>query len=311
MVIADPIDARAVDRLSRGPCRVVDATAGPEALAAYLPEAWALVVRSRTKVSERLLAAAPNLRVIARAGVGVDNVDLVAATRRRILVVNTPTAVTTSVAELTVAFALMLVRDLWVAVGMTKGGLWNRGVHGGELADKTVGLIGYGRVGREVGHRLRALGASIVAYDPLLPASPDETPLVPLEELLAQADIVSLHAALTPENHHLLDADRIGRMRRGAFLINLARGALIDEPALLRALDSGQLAGAALDVFEVEPPTGNALLVHPNVLATPHIGASTREAQARAGAQVVDELLRLLGGERPRSLVNTELESRS
>jgi D-3-phosphoglycerate dehydrogenase / 2-oxoglutarate reductase len=310
VVIADPIDPTALELLARGPCHVLDASGDPPTLPAKLGSAWGLVVRSRTKVNGTLLSRAPNLRIVARAGVGVDNVDLKAATARKVLVVNAPTAATTSVAELTVTFALLLVRDLYGTISATKDGRWERGLHGAELYGKTVGLVGYGRIGREVARRLRSFGAVVVAFDPLLPRSPDETPLVSLDDLLARSDIVSLHAALTPENHHLLDAERLARLRRGAYVINVARGALIDEEALLAALTSGQVAGAALDVFESEPPTRTALLTHPRVIATPHLGASTPEAQHRAGVQVAEELLRLLRGEEPLYLVNTEVTSR-
>jgi D-3-phosphoglycerate dehydrogenase / 2-oxoglutarate reductase len=309
VVIADPVNPAALKLLSAGPCQVVDASGDPAKLPKQLGPAWGLVVRSRTKVTDALLAQAPHLKVVARAGVGVDNIDVKAATARKILVVNAPTAATASVAELTVTFALMLVRDLYGAINATKNGQWNRGLHGAELSGKTVGLVGYGRIGREVARRLHAFGASIVAFDPLLPKAPDQTPLLPLEELLGRSDIVSLHAALTPENHHLLNADRLGRLRRGAFVINVARGALIDEEALLAALTSGQVGGAALDVFETEPPTRTALLGHPKVIATPHLGASTPEAQHRAGSQVAEELLRLLNGEQPLYLVNAEVRT--
>jgi D-3-phosphoglycerate dehydrogenase / 2-oxoglutarate reductase len=310
VVIADPVDPAARQTLERGPCRVVDASADPATLPNQLGSAWGLVVRSRTRVTDALLSKAPRLRVVARAGVGVDNVDLAAATARKVLVVNAPTAATTSVAELTVTFVLLLVRDLYPTIQSTKGGKWERGLHGAELAGKTVGLIGYGRIGREVARRVRAFDATVVAFDPLLSRSPDETPLLPLHDVLARSDLVSLHAALTPENHHLLNAERLSRLRPGAFVINVARGALIDEAALLAALHSGQVAGAALDVFETEPPTREALLAHPHVVATPHLGASTPEAQHRAGVQVAEELLRLLRGEEPLYLVNTEVPTR-
>lgn len=310
IVIADPIAPAALQILSEVPSQVVDASADPATLSSYLGSAWGLVVRSRTKVTDALLSQAPQLRVVARAGVGVDNVDLPAATKRKILVVNAPTAATTSVAELAVTFVLLLVRDLYGTIERTKSGQWARGLHGAELAGKTVGLVGYGRIGREVAQRLRGFGASIIAFDPLLPRSPDETPLLLLNELLARSDVVSLHAALTPENHHLLNAERLARLRKGAYVINVARGALIDEEALLTALTSGQIAGAALDVFETEPPTRTALLAHPKVLATPHLGASTPEAQHRAGVQVAEELRRLIRGEEPLYLVNAEVSAR-
>ncbi|MGI0140330.1 MAG: hydroxyacid dehydrogenase [Thermoplasmata archaeon] len=303
VVIADPIDARAIDALRSESCTVLDASSGPVALEAALPEAWAIVVRSRTKVTASLLERAPRLTLIARAGVGVDNVDLGAAAARGIRVVNAPTAATSSVAELTIALALMLVRGLAAAITSTKSGGWERSTRGGELAGRTVGLVGYGRIAREVARRLGPFGARTIAYDPFVTASGDATEMVPFERLLAESDIVSLHAAATPENHHLIDARALAQMRSGAFLLNVARGTLVDEAALLDALRSGRLGGAALDVYEVEPPMNRELLAHPNVIATPHLGASTPEAQRRAGALVVDEVRRALRGEPLQALV--------
>jgi D-3-phosphoglycerate dehydrogenase / 2-oxoglutarate reductase len=308
IVIADPVDAAAAQQLAGGACRVVDASAGAAALEPHLAEAWGLVVRSRTKVTAELLARAPRLRLIARAGVGVDNIDVLEATRRRIRVVNAPTAATQSVAELTVALMLLLIRGLYGPIHATKSGSWNRSTHGHELAGRTIGFVGYGRIARETRNRLRNFGVTVLAHDPFLPSSPDGTALLSLHELLSRSEIVSIHAALTPENTHLLNADRIGRMPRGSYLINVARGALVDEVALLAALESGHLAGAALDVFEVEPPTRTALLEHPHVLATPHLGASTVEAQARAGVHVAEELLRALRHEPLEYQVNPEVK---
>jgi D-3-phosphoglycerate dehydrogenase / 2-oxoglutarate reductase len=303
VVVADPIDAAAVGRLRAGPCRVVDASADPATLPQHLAEAWGLVVRSRTKVTDELLARAPHLRLIARAGVGVDNIDMAAAGRRRIQVVNAPAAATASVAELTVLLALLLVRGIYPQLAGTRAGRWERGTHGRELAGRTVGFVGYGRIAREVARRLAPFGVKCLAFDPFVTAPVDATEIVSLDPLLARSDLVSMHAALTPENRHLLDAAAFGRMRRGAYLINVARGALVDEVALLAALNSGQLAGAALDVLEVEPPMNRALVEHPHVLVTPHVGASTEEAQQRAGADTVDEVLRALRGEPLTALV--------
>jgi D-3-phosphoglycerate dehydrogenase / 2-oxoglutarate reductase len=303
IVIADPIDAAAIDRLRAGPCRVVDASGAPATLPEALARAWGLVVRSRTKVTADLLGHAPKLSIVARAGVGVDNVDLAAATARGIRVVNAPAAATTSVAELTIALYLLLVRGLVPAIVATKGGRWERGAHGRELAGKTVGFVGYGRIAREVARRLETFGASAIAFDPYVPRPVDRTEIVPLDALLARADIVSLHAALTAENRHLLDAAALARMKPGAYLVNVARGPLVDTAALAAALASGRLAGAALDVFEEEPPTDRALLALPNVVPTPHIGAMTAEGQARAGSEVVDDLLRALQGEPLKNLV--------
>ena len=305
VVVADPIDRDALGRLKGGPCRVVDASGDPASLATHLGEAWGLIVRSRTKVTAELLSKAPRLELVARAGVGVDNVDLAAAGARGIRVVNAPAAATVSVAELTVALYLLLVRGLYPSIASTKAGKWERGTHGHELAGRTVGFVGYGRIAREVAHRVAPFGARTVAYDPFVPKAVDFSAIVSLEELLSTSDIVSIHAALTAENHHLLDARAFERMKPGAYLVNVARGALVDEAALLNALSSGHVAGAALDVFEVEPPMNRELLAQPNVIPTPHLGASTTEAQQRAGADTVEEVLRALRGEPLTALVPT------
>jgi D-3-phosphoglycerate dehydrogenase / 2-oxoglutarate reductase len=304
VVIADPIDAASIERLrAAGLCRVADVSTTPEALAAQLPEAWGLVVRSRTKVTAELLAKAPNLSVIGRAGVGVDNVDMGSAGARGIRVFNAPTAATASVAELTVLLLLLLARELYPAIEGTKAGRWPKAGLGSEIEGKTIGFVGYGRIARETARRLGPFRPTLLAFDPFVRSTEDGTQLVALEELLKRSDYVSLHAALTKENHHLLDAARIASMKQGARIVNVARGALLDEAAVLAALESGALGGAALDVFEVEPPTRSALLAHPKVVATPHVGAATKEGQARAGALVVDELLRALKGEALTSLV--------
>ena len=249
VVVGDPIDRDALALLQSGPCRVVDASGDPANLPSHLSDAWALIVRSRTKVTAALLAHAPHLELVARAGVGVDNVDLAATSARGIRVVNAPAAATTSVAELTVALYLLLVRGLYPFIASTKAGKWERGTHGHELAERTVGFVGYGRIAREVSERIAPFGARAVAFDPFVPKPVDTTAIVPFDALLASSDIVSVHAALTPENHHLLDARAFDRMKNGAYLVNVARGALVDEAALLSALASGRLAGAALDVF--------------------------------------------------------------
>ena len=303
VVVADPIDPSAIERLKAGPCRVLDASGDPKNLAPQLADAWALVVRSRTKVNADLLRSAPRLGLIARAGVGVDNVDMKTAGERGIRVVNAPAAATASVAELSVALYLLLVRGLLPAIVATKAGTWERSGHGHELAGKTVGFVGYGRIAREVARRLEPFGTPTIAYDPYVTAPVDRTELVPWEDLLRRSDIVSIHAALTSENRHLLDARAFGAMKPGAFLVNVARGPLVDEAALLSGLKSGRIGGAALDVFEVEPPTNRELLELPNVVATPHIGAMTSEGQGRAGAEIVDEVLRALRGEPLTSLV--------
>jgi D-3-phosphoglycerate dehydrogenase len=304
VVIADPIDGASIERLrASGRCRVADVSTTPDALSAQLPEAWGLVVRSRTKVTAELLAKAPRLNVVGRAGVGVDNVDMAATAARGIRVFNAPTAATASVAELTVLLLLLLARELYPSIEGTKAGKWPKAGLGTEIEGKTIGFVGYGRFAREAARRLVPLRPTLLAFDPYVKTVDDDTALVSLEELLERSDYVSLHAALTKENHHLLDAARLATMKKGAKIVNVARGALLDEAALLAALEAGTIGGAALDVFEVEPPTRSALLGHPKVVPTPHVGAATKEGQSRAGALVVDELLRALKGEPLTSLV--------
>jgi D-3-phosphoglycerate dehydrogenase / 2-oxoglutarate reductase len=303
VVVADPIDPSALERLRAGPCRVVDASGDPKSLSSHLGDAWALVVRSRTKVNAELLKAAPRLNLVARAGVGVDNVDMKVAGERGIRVVNAPAAATVSVAELAIGLYLVLLRGLFSAILTTKEGKWERSGHGREIAGKVVGFVGYGRIAREVARRLEPFGAVTIAYDPFVTNSGDRTQMVSWEDLLNRSDIVSVHAALTPENKHLLDARAFAAMKPGAFLVNVARGPLVDESALLAGLKSGRIAGAALDVFEVEPPMNRELLEMPNLIATPHLGAMTSEGQGRAGAEIVDEVLRALRGEPLKSLV--------
>ncbi len=297
VVVADPIDPAALGTLRAGPCRVVDASGRPAELERELAPAWGLIVRSRTKVTAGLLAKAPGLALVARAGVGVDNIDLTAAAARRVRVVNAPTAATASVAELTLALYLTLLRRLDLAAAATRAGRWERGPLGHELAGRTVGFVGYGRIAREVARRLEPFGAGAIAFDPFVARAVDTTEIVGFVELLGRADIVSVHAALTPSNRHLFDARAFAAMRPGSLFVNVARGPLVDERALLTALGAGRPAGAALDVFEAEPPTDRELLDHPRVVATPHLGASTEEAQRRAGTEIVAEVLRALRGE--------------
>lgn len=303
VLVADEIDPTALAELGRGPCRVLDLSREPAALVERIASAWGLIVRSRTKVTAALLERAPRLELIARAGVGVDNIDMGAAATRGIRVVNAPAAATCSVAELTVMFALLLVRAAYPRIASTKAGKWERGTHGGELAGRTVGFVGYGRIAREVARRLLPFDVRLLAYDPFVTAPVDATELVTFDALLGRSDVVSVHAALTGKNSHLIGPDEFARMKPGALLINVARGPLVDEAALLAALRSGRLGGAALDVFEVEPPMNRELLEHPRVIATPHFGASTAEAQARAGRDTVAEVLRALRGEPLTALV--------
>jgi D-3-phosphoglycerate dehydrogenase len=248
--------------------------------------AAALIVRSATRVDDTLLDAAPTLRVIARAGVGIDNVDLDAAARRGIVVMNTPDATTISVAELTIAGLLALARRTPAADRSMKAGRWDKvKFAGAELAGTTLGIVGFGRIGRRVGRLALAFDITVVACDPAPGERVAGVTMVSLDELCAVADFITLHAPASPATHHLFDAARWARCKRGVRIVNTARGELIDEAALLAALTSGHVAGAALDVFDPEPPSDRALVTHEAVIATPHIGASTVEAQRRAGVE--------------------------
>ncbi len=307
VVVADPIEPDALAELSKY-AEVFDASREPGTLRPQLELAQGLLVRSRTRVDSRMLMEeAPRLRVIGRAGVGVDNIDVATATRRGIPVVNAPAAATASVAELTMGLLVAVARDFGSQIPAVKAGEWKKAGNGMELSGRTLGFVGYGRIAREVAVRAKAFGMKVQAHDPFLAETPDGTPLLPLDRLLATSDVVSLHANLTPENRHLINATTLARMRKGAILLNVARGALVDEEALLAALESGHLAGAGLDVFEDEPPRRAPLLSHPKVVPLPHIGASTREAQRRAGLVTVGEMAKVLQGRTPQFCVNPEV----
>jgi D-3-phosphoglycerate dehydrogenase len=269
-----------------------------EDLLEKVSESDALIVRGRTKVTAALLEAAPNLKVVGRAGVGVDNIDLAAAQSRRVTVVNAPTATTIAVAEHTLALMLTLARHIARADYSMKSGLWNKKkLVGTELFGKTLGIIGMGRIGTEVALRAKAFGTTVLGYDPFLEQdSIKQRGAQPTtqNDLLARSDLISLHLPFTPETRGMINGQTIGLMKAGTYLICAARGGIIDETALLNALESGQIAGAALDVFSTEPPGLSALVAHPNVVATPHIGAQTAEAQVRAAVDISEEVLAAL-----------------
>jgi D-3-phosphoglycerate dehydrogenase len=260
----------------------------------------ALIVRGRTRVSEAVLAAGSRLKVVGRAGVGVDNIDLAAASARRVVVVNTPLATTQAVTELTLGLMFALARAIPTADAGMKSNRWlKKEMQGIELSGKVLGLIGLGNIGSSVAERAAALGLSVLGYDPFLSASEIQrrgAQSVSLPELYSRSDFVSLHLPLTPETRGLIDAQALAGMKPGVRLISTARGGIIDEGALLAALESGQVAGAALDVFTSEPPGLTDLVAHPAVIATPHIGAQTAEAQARAAADIAAEVLAALAG---------------
>ena len=295
IVVADDLPAAALDLLRREGW-TVDARTGrtPDQLAADVAVAQAIVVRSATKVTAALIAAAPNLRAIARAGTGVDNVDVNAASGRGIVVMNAPGANSVSVAELAMGLILAMARHLPAADAAMKQGKWEKKKFlGEEVRDKTLGLAGLGRIGQEVARRAAAFGMRLVAHDPFVSEAVAATlgvELVSLDEVFARADYVSLHLPSTPQTRHLVNADRLARSRKGIRIVNTARGDLIDEAALADAIESGQVAGAALDVFDKEPTVDHRLQMLPQVVATPHIAASTREGQELVGVETATAL---------------------
>jgi len=260
----------------------------------------ALIVRGRTKVTAAVFDAAPRLKVVGRAGVGVDNIDLNAAKAHNVIVVNSPTATTIAVAELTLGLMLAVVREIPRADATMKAGQWiKKELEGRELWRKTLGVIGFGRIGTEVARRAKAFDMEILAYDPLLPAEAIRLrggEPVSLDELLRRADMITLHVPLDENTRNLLNAEAFAKMKDGVYIICAARGGVIDEDALLQALNSGKVAGAGLDVFATEPPGATALVTHPKVVCTPHIGAQTVEAQTRAAEDIATEVLAALEG---------------
>jgi D-3-phosphoglycerate dehydrogenase len=295
IVVADDLPASALDVL-RAEGWEVDARTGraPDQLSADLAAADALVVRSATKVTAAIIAAAPKLRAIARAGTGVDNVDVAAASARGIVVMNAPGANSVSVAELALAQILSLARHLPAADAAMKQGKWEKKKFlGEEVREKTLGLAGLGRIGQEVARRASAFGMRIIAHDPFISeqvAADLGVTLVGLDDLFAKADYVSLHMPSNANTRNMVNAERLKKAKKGIRIVNTARGDLIDEAALADAIEAGQVGGAALDVFTKEPTVDQRLQNLPQVVATPHIAASTREGQELVGLETVAAL---------------------
>ena len=266
----------------------------PDGLPAALAEADALVVRSAVQVDDALMAQAPKLRVIGRAGVGVDNIDAEAATRRGIVVMNTPGANAVAVAELTIGLMIALARKLPAANTTMHAGKWEKkNLQGVELRGKTLGILGLGRIGLDVARRARGFGMEILGTDPFVSAAvarENGITVVPIEELFAKADYLTLHVGLTPQTHGIISAKTLAAMKKGVRIINCARGELVVEADLVAALQSGQVAGAALDVFTVEPPKESPYFALDNVILTPHIAGSTAEAQEAVGIQIAQQV---------------------
>ena len=308
VVVADPIAPDGLAPLSSRAELLFVNGRGPAALLALLPKADALLVRSETKVTRELLEHAERLKVVGRAGAGVDNIDLEAATRRGIVVVNAPGGNTIAAAEHTLALLLAAARRIAPADASLKRREWRRADFlGVEVRGKVLGLVGLGRVGAEVAHRARSFDMRVVAYDPYVSADLARHLGVEIGDLttvLQQADFISIHTPLTDQTRGLIAAAELARMKPSAILINCARGGLVDEAALIAALDAGGLAGAALDVFEREPAADNPLARHPKVVATPHLGASTVEAQASVARLVAEQVLQVLDGRPAQFAVN-------
>ncbi|MGO9659816.1 MAG: phosphoglycerate dehydrogenase [Acidimicrobiales bacterium] len=273
----------------------------PAALLEVVPGASALVIRSATKVTEEVLAAGRDLAVVGRAGIGLDNVDVPAATRRGVTVVNAPQSNILSAAEHTMGLLLAQARNIPQAHSALKAGRWERSRwEGVELYGKTLGIIGLGRVGTLVAQRALAFGMHLVAYDPYLAherARQIGVELVPLEDLVRQSDFVTIHLPKTPETMGLVSAELLAAAKPGLRLVNTARGGIVDEDALARAISDGRVAGASLDVFAVEPPGPSPLLQLDEVVVTPHLGASTREAQDKAGVTIAEQVVLALAGD--------------
>jgi D-3-phosphoglycerate dehydrogenase / 2-oxoglutarate reductase len=298
ILIADPISPRGAEELSRdGALEVVTRTGLSESeLVEIISQFSAIVVRSQTKVTAAVLNAGALLRVVGRAGVGVDNVDVETATRRGVIVMNAPGGNTISTAEHAFSLLLSVARKIPQADALVRRGSWDRkNLEGVELCDKTLGIIGMGRIGSELSRRAIAFGMRVIVYDPYLSATRARTLQVELveelDDLLARADFISLHTPLTAETHHLLDLARLQKTKRGVRIINCARGGLIDENALAAALQDRHVAAAALDVFETEPlPNDSPLRSAPNLVLTPHLGASTAEAQESVGIEIAQSI---------------------
>ena len=308
ILVADPLAEDGLERLRRAGEVTVVSKLGEKELIRRIPDFDALVVRSETRVTAPIIEAGRKLRVVGRAGVGVDNIDVPAATRRGILVVNAPRGNIVAAAEHTMALLFSLARSVPQADASVKRGEWNRANFiGTEIRGKTLGVIGLGNVGSEVAKRAHGLEMDVVAFDPVVSVERAElfnVALVSLEELLEQADFVTVHVPLVDSNRNLIGTPELARMKPTARLINTARGGIIDESALLAALQAGRIAGAACDVFENEPPGESPLLAIPNFIATPHIAASTSEAQVSVAFDVAEEVAAVLAGDLPRFAVN-------
>ncbi len=308
VIIADQINQKGIDDLKEVANVVVDTSITQEELIDKIKDFDAIIVRSRTKVTRDVIEAASKLKIIARAGVGVDNVDVEAATEKGIMVVNAPESTSITVAEHAMGLILSLARKISIADKSVKEGKWEKSSFMGiELAGKTLGIMGMGRIGSQVATRCKAFEMDIMVNDPYITeeaASKLGARVVDKETLLKKADVITIHVPLTPETRHSIAKKELEMMKESAFIINCARGGIINEDDLYDALSQGEIAGAGLDVFENEPPEGSPLLGLDNLVATPHIGASTREAQRDAAIIVANEVKKVTMHEPPKNVLN-------
>lgn len=305
ILICDPIDPEGIEKLKKAGFNIAFLMRR-EMLKKEIQDCDVLIVRSRTKVTREIIESGKHLKLIARAGSGLDNIDLKAAEEKGIAVINTPEASADSVAELTIGLMVALARKMILADSSMKQGKWlKKELMGFLLKGKKLGLIGLGNIGLRVARIAKAMGMKILVTK-RVPPSPEllkslEAEFLPLDELLRQSDIVSIHVPLSKETRNMIDAEEIGKMKDGAFLINTSRGEIVNEKALLNALRSGKLGGAALDVYSVEPPENLELIKQPNVICTPHIGAQTVEAQREASIRLAEKIIRFLHGSKSNS----------
>jgi len=297
VLICDATDPKALKMIEEAGIEVVnqpDIT--PEELLEVIAEYPCMVVRSRTKVTKEVIDAGTSLKAIVRAGVGLDNIDVGYAKEKGVSVLNTPSASTQSVAELTIAYMMALARDIPLMTASMKAGKWEKkSFLGSEISGKKLGLIGSGRIGQAVADRAIALGMTVMAYDPYVTQLPNIT-LAELDDVLAEADYISLHIPHTDETHNILDAAAFAKMKDGVYIINCARGGTIDEDALYQAIQNGKVAGAALDVYAEEPLTNPKLFSLDQVIGSPHIGAGTGEAKERVGQVAAQKVIETLKG---------------
>ena len=287
VLIADPVAKTVITELQNLGVEVDDLSSLPkEDLIAKVKDYEFMVVRSATKVRKDMIDKMEKMKLIIRGGVGIDNIDVSYAEGKGIKVINTPAASSASVAELVIAHMFALSRHIVKGTIGIKEGKWDKKqLKGTELLNKTLGIIGVGRIGKELIKRAKALGMKVIAYDPYV--SLEDVDMVELDILFKDSDYISIHTPLTDKTKHLIGTDALGKMKQNAIVVNCARGGVVDEKALLDALKEGKITGASLDVYEVEPPETSGLMELTNVTFTPHIGASTKEAQARIGEEVV------------------------